>query len=118
MTALAAEPPGRRANVFVAVGIMAVLTLVVLLLALPRVPYGLHSISDIVLYQEYAQKMAHGLQPYRDFPVEYPPLAVAIFRLPGHATDFKAYQYWFSVSMGAFTMLAGVVTAITACRRG
>ncbi len=116
MIAPAAEPSGRRANVFVAVGMMAVLTLAVLVLALPHVPYGLHTISDITLYQQYAEKMAHGLQPYRDFSVEYPPLAVAVFRLPGHATDFKAYQYWFCVAMGAITVLAGVVTTITACR--
>ncbi len=33
--------------------------------------------DDTPLYLTYAQEMRHGLVPYRDFSVEYPPGALA-----------------------------------------
>ena len=65
----------------------------------------------------YASRIADGESPYtRTFAVEYPPLAVALFRLVGHTGTEQAYQAWFSLLMTAFTVAAGAVTAFTACR--
>ena len=51
--------------------------------------WGLHhdfflhaQISDLTLYQAYGDAMRHGLVPYRDFGVEYPPAALPFFVLP------------------------------------
>jgi len=39
------------------------------------------------------------LMPYRDFGVEYPPLAAALFAIPGGALDWPHYAGWFAVMM-------------------
>lgn len=93
------------------------LTAVVLALLLPNLWYGLHDISDVPVYWEYASRIAAGEWPYTpSFPIEYPPLAVPFFRLPGHLDDFAAYQRWFSLAMGVVTVLAAVLTALAAWR--
>lgn len=40
-------------------------------------------ITDIGVYREMADRMMDGLVPYRDFDVEYPPLAAGLFLLVG-----------------------------------
>jgi hypothetical protein len=93
------------------------LTALVLLFLLPNLWYGLHDISDIPVYQAYSQRMAAGERPFtKTFQVEYPPLAVPIFRLPGHSGDLNAYTHWFTIMMGIITMLTAAVTALVACR--
>jgi hypothetical protein len=95
----------------------AVLTVLVLAILLPNLWYGLHDISDIPVYQGYSQRMANGERPFtQTFKIEYPPLAVPLFRLPGHSSDLAAYQHWFSVDMGIVTLLTAVVVALAACR--
>jgi hypothetical protein len=106
-----------RANITAAVVVSVVLTALVLVLLLPNLWYPLHKISDIPVYQFYSQRMADGERPFtKAFQVEYPPLAVPIFRLPGHAHDLDAYIHWFSISMGIFTLLTAAITSIVACR--
>jgi hypothetical protein len=101
----------------VAMIVSVVLTALVLVLLLPNLWYALHDISDIPVYQSYAQRLANGERPFTPaFEVEYPPLAVPLFRLPGHADDLAAYTHWFSIDMGIVTMLAGAVTTLAACR--
>jgi len=39
------------------------------------------NVGDVRIYLHYAREMAHGLVPYRDFRVEYPPGATFIFWL-------------------------------------
>jgi Glycosyltransferase family 87 len=39
-------------------------------------------ISDLPVYRSYGQAISHGLVPYRDFDVEYPPAALPLFALP------------------------------------
>ena len=39
-------------------------------------PFG-----ELVLYQDYGQKIMDGLRPYIDFTPEYPPFALILFRL-------------------------------------
>jgi len=117
VNAVAPPQAAHRANVPVAVVVSVALTALVLVFLLPNLWYGLHDISDIPVYQAYSQRIANGERPFtKTFEVEYPPLAVPIFRLPGHAHDPAAYTHWFSISMGIITMLAAAVTALVACR--
>jgi hypothetical protein len=95
------------------------LTLLVMGLLFPNLWYSIGGggITDVPVYHGYAERISHGEIPYTPrFEVEYPPLAVALFRLPGHADSEHLYSIWFSILMGAFTMAAGVVTAYAACR--
>ena len=116
-TAADPRPPAHRANIPAAIIVSVALTALVLLVLLPNLWYGLHDISDIPVYQAYAQRMADGERPFtKTFKVEYPPLAVPIFRLPRHAHDLAAYTHWFSISMGIITMFTAAVTALVACR--
>ncbi len=39
--------------------------------------------SDIPIYSRYSENILDGQTPYRDFEVEYPPLALLIFMIPG-----------------------------------
>ena len=36
--------------------------------------------------------------------MEYPPLAVPLFRLPGHTGDEGLYGIWFTILMGVVTV--------------
>ena len=87
-------------NVAAAVLVATSLTLLVLAAVLPNLWYRLHDISDIFVYADYAAKMASGLRPFRDFAIEYPPLAVPLFRLPGHTANVDAYVHWFTIADG------------------
>ncbi|MFO0984207.1 MAG: hypothetical protein U1E76_21210 [Planctomycetota bacterium] len=58
-----------------AIGALFLATRATLCLPAPYMP-------DTVLYFEYARRFAAGLRPYADVPVEYPPLALALFSLP------------------------------------
>ncbi len=79
-------------------------------LLFPHLWYNLHYITDIDIYNWYASLMHQGLQPYRDFNVEYPPLAVPLFVLPGHVGSLAQYTSWFSYLM---FLLALAMTALT-----
>jgi hypothetical protein len=76
--------------------------------------YGFYDISDIAIYVEYARRMANGARPYRDFPVEYPPLAIPLFTLPGRSSDVWAYADRFAAEMLIGVAIAAVLIAITA----
>jgi hypothetical protein len=97
------------------VGLAVALQALVLLLVFPNLWYGLHDISDIPIYRDYAALMAQGYQPYRDFPVEYPPLALPLFRAGGSGLDPIAYTNGFTVEMGLLTVLGAGLVALTAC---
>jgi hypothetical protein len=85
------------------------LTLVALVGVLPHLRYGLHGYfsSDVGNYQSYADAIGQGLKPYLDFDVEYPPLAVPLFRLPGAGIPIEIYKRRFSIEMGVAVLLAG-----------
>ena len=95
----------------------AVLTLLVMGVLFPNLWYGMHDITDLPVYYGYAERIAAGESPFTpSFKVEYPPLAVALFRVPGHTGDEGLYGIWFNILMGAVTMATGAVTAYVACR--
>jgi Glycosyltransferase family 87 len=93
-------------------------TLVALVYAVvfPNLWYGEHDISDIVIYQGYAQAMASGQQPYRDFEFEYPPIAAWLIALPGHSQSYADYTMWFSLVMFVLSALTAVAVALAATR--
>jgi hypothetical protein len=46
--------------------------------------------SDVNLYRQWSSYVAHGLLPYRDFRVEYPPGVMPVMELrPLHAASFR-----------------------------
>lgn len=90
------------------------LVTVVFAVLFPNVWYGEFDVSDISIYQEHAIAMAEKQLPYRDFDLEYPPLAPALFSLPGHLGDFAAYAHWFSVVMYVLTVATVILVVLTA----
>jgi hypothetical protein len=103
--------------VLVAVGLQAIVwALMIYLFQIRHVWYGFYDISDTVLYYDYATRIAGGLQPYRGFPFEYPPLAVPLLTLPGHLTTLASYQQWFVGEMIAICLATAALTAVTAAQ--
>lgn len=90
------------------------LVTVVFAIVFPNLWYGQYDVSDISIYQEHAIAIAEGGLPYLDFDLEYPPLAPALFALPGHVGDYAGYVHWFGVLMYAFTVATVVVVVLTA----
>ncbi len=110
-----------RHRTLVAIGLALLLQLIVFSLIYPNLWYGPHDISDITIYFAYAAKIASGLKPYKDFAIEYPPLAVPLFTVAGNGLDFASYQRWFSFEMFVFTLAAAaavVAAAAAIWRRG
>lgn len=64
--------------------------------------YERRPISDLPVYKTYGDRMERGDVPYRDFRVEYPPLALPAFVLPslGGSGD-DAYRRIFETLMAA-----------------
>ena len=84
------------------------LTLLVMGVLFPNLWYGMHDITDLPVYWGYAARIAQGEAPFTSsFQVEYPPLAVALFRVPGHTGSESLYGIWFNILMGAITVATG-----------
>jgi len=108
---------GHAPNPRLAMATAGFLTLLVMGVLFPNLWYGMHDITDLPVYWGYAARIAQGEAPFTpSFQVEYPPLAVALFRVPGHTGSESLYGIWFNILMGAITIAAGAVTAATACR--
>ncbi len=75
--------------------------------------YYFFDVSDIVVYFDYAQKVAQGLRVYKDFSFEYPPLALPLFTLPPHG-DPASYPNWFAAEMILLASAAAALTGATA----
>jgi hypothetical protein len=61
---------------------------------------------DVRLYFEYASQAAAGKIPYRDYTVEYPPLALPLIMFPRLLTrEFGLYVVLFAVLMLSFDLL-------------
>jgi hypothetical protein len=106
---------GLRAGPLATVALTVLLTAFVLAVVLPNLWYGLHDVSDVPLYHHYALRMAQGDVPFTaGFLVEYPPLAMPLFRLPGHVGDAADYAAWFGAWMSLLTLLTSVLTILVA----
>ncbi|HEX5451366.1 MAG TPA: glycosyltransferase 87 family protein [Candidatus Limnocylindrales bacterium] len=66
--------------------------------------------------------VAHGLLPYRDFPLEYPPLSLPLFVLPAIAPfggfDYDAYRIAFEIESAFGVMLLVPVVVATVATLG
>jgi uncharacterized membrane protein len=68
-------------------------------------------VSDVTLYRTYAGRLLGGEVPYRDYVVEYPPLALPVFVLPRlFAGDPRGFGLAFAVEM-ALCQAAAVLLA-------
>jgi uncharacterized membrane protein len=87
-----------------------------------RGPYGGFELVDTPTYQRYGEAIVDGRVPYRDFPVEYPPAALAVFVLPALGAETRssaAYRErfeWVLLTCGAaaIAFMAAVLSALGA----
>jgi hypothetical protein len=79
-----------------------------------RMGYGLHDLSDTLLYQRYAVAFSFGRWPYSGLPVEYPPLANLLFVLGPARGTVATYEAWFGAAMIVATTAAAVATTAAA----
>ncbi|MEI6499891.1 MAG: glycosyltransferase 87 family protein [Armatimonadota bacterium] len=89
--------------------------LIVFFLGILHKPYDLH-LCNSPIYASFAARIAHGQLPYRDFPVEYPPLAIPLLVIPGHSGSVSTYTYWFNAEMLLMCLAAAAATAAAAVR--
>ncbi len=82
-------------------------------------PYAGGQLIDTPIYAHYGDEMREGLVPYRDFAVEYPPVALPVFLIPsliaGSGSDFSAYVRGFELLMavcGASAMGLGALVLV------
>src|SRR5579864_525531 len=82
--------------------------------------FGAAGLHDVRIYFDYASRALRGAVPYRDYPVEYPPLALLVFVIPRLATNrFGTYAALFAAEMLLFDALAVYLVArYTAAREG
>jgi uncharacterized membrane protein len=74
-------------------------------------------LSDVPIYQGYGNAIDHGLVPYRDFPVEYPPGALPVFVAPIYLHGYSDYAQVFGWLMAAFGVGCIVVAALAGASR-
>ena len=72
--------------------------------------------TDLTVYHGYVSRAATGEVPYRDFAIEYPPLAWWTMALPGSA-DYLVYQRRFRGAMFALETIGGALFAGLLWRR-
>jgi hypothetical protein len=79
-----------------------------------------HDTFVVSLYQQYGDATVHGLLPYRDFALEYPPFALPVFVLPsivtGGSGDADAYRAAFQATMLACGVGSVVLVVFTVAR--
>lgn len=74
------------------------------------VPAG--SSRDTDLYFDYGKRLLAGQTPYRDFVLEYPPLAAVLFAIPARfARDIVGFRQLFALQMLVVSLSAAVITA-------
>ncbi len=83
------------------------LVAIVVLLLFVRGDFNLGTVD---LYMGYGEKLLQGAVPYRDFTLEYPPLATVLFAVPmllGRTPE--AFQTFFALQMIVFDLVITVV---------
>ena len=107
----------RRTSTYVVVGLLAfqlIALLTVVLVTLPSIARW-HALDLSIYYQDSLQLLL-GRLPYRDFALEYPPLALLPFALPrlvtfGVRIDFIGYVWLFLIENAIFSTLIALVIA-------
>jgi hypothetical protein len=64
------------------------------------------------LYQHYGDATLHGLLPYRDFALEYPPFALPAFVLPSIVTGGGGGEDAYGAAFQATMLACGVVSVV------
>jgi uncharacterized membrane protein len=77
--------------------------------------YAHDQIRDTPVYEGYGLAMRHGLLPYRDIPVEYPPGALPVFVAPTYARNYEQVFGWLMAFIGVGTI--AIAAAAGASRR-
>jgi Glycosyltransferase family 87 len=105
----------RRASSHIVIGLLAVqliVLLAVVFVTLPSIAQW-HALDLSIYYQDSLQ-LLRGRVPYRDFALEYPPLALLPFALPrlaifGQRIDFIGYVWLFLIQNAIFSTLIALV---------
>jgi hypothetical protein len=107
----------RRASTYVVIGLLAFQLIVLLTVALVTLPSiaQWHALDLSIYYQDSLQLLL-GQLPYRDFVLEYPPLALLPFALPrlvtfGQRIDFIGYVWLFLIESAIFSTLIALAIA-------
>ncbi|MFN8224556.1 MAG: glycosyltransferase family 87 protein [Gaiellales bacterium] len=76
-------------------------------------------VSDVTLYRAYGERIAHGLVPYRDFDLEYPPGSLPVFALPALVSESRTgFAVALAVLLGLVAVAGIVVFGWTERREG
>ena len=113
----------RRASAYGVIGLLAfqlIALLTVVLVTLPGIAQW-HTLDLSIYYQDSLQ-LLHGGVPYRDFALEYPPLALLPFALPrlvtfGVRIDFIGYVWLFLIENALFSTLIAMIIVQICGRR-
>jgi hypothetical protein len=102
-----------RSTKNLALGLLAVQAIALVALVILTLPlvFERHKM-DLTLYYTYSLKLMSGQAPYRDFALEYPPLALLPFALPrlavfGQALSFDTYTRLFMLENVILSTLVG-----------
>ena len=87
----------------------------------PLVGRGLNPEATLRLYYDWGLKLLQGQVPYRDFPLEYPPLALVPFSLPllgalGQPIGYRTYASLFPFENALLSTLIALVLVQVAVR--
>jgi Glycosyltransferase family 87 len=107
----------RRSSTYIIIGLLAIqliALLTVVFVTLPLVAQW-HAL-DLSIYYKDSLQLLRGQLPYRDFALEYPPLALLPFALPRLATlgrriDFIGYVWLFLIQNAIFSTLIALSIA-------
>ena len=78
----------------------------------------LEDFSEVGRFERYASSIAAGETPYRDFPAEYPPGALAVFLLPKLLSPIVAYDVAFQILLAACGFSLVAITVVHLRSRG
>jgi uncharacterized membrane protein len=104
-------------------GLVLLQAMLLLVLATALIPATLNwHRMDLDIYARASGRMLQGLLPYRDFPLEYPPLALVAFVLPrlltfGLPLEGSSYDGVFGLSVVLWSCLAALALAVLARRQ-
>lgn len=119
------ESPSPRALILAGLEIVLVLALLALIWTLFNKIVAAHIRFDGMdsrYFYDLAVRISHGEMPYRDFPFEYPPLAIVPIALPGlvlQPVSGHAVRYgWLLVAENVAFVVATAACLVVLARRG
>ena len=110
---------GTRSRTFLVIG----LAVSAFLVSWGTLHYGFYThklLQDTPLYERYGDAVVSGKAPYRDFQVEYPPLALPVFVIPsalGARGNFALYSGLFEALMVLCGLVLAASVAIVVTKR-